>query len=126
MIAIIVAAIHNSELMVKYLVEIGQDVNASSVTGSTPLYQAASNNNVSLVKFLLSKGADVTHRTKEGRTSLYITKNPEIAKMLLEKGADINSVTNVCFSVILTNVRIETLHSCVQQKPGNFKWFISY
>jgi ankyrin repeat protein len=116
MVAIVVAALNNSELMVKYLVEIGQDVNTSSVTGATPLYLAASNSNVSLVKFLLSKGADATHRSKEGHTALHTTKNPEIAKMLLEKGADINSVTNVCFSIVLTNVRIETLHSCVQQK----------
>lgn len=46
--------------VVKFLVEKGVDINATSLDGRTPLHFAASNGNFEVVEVLVTGGADIT------------------------------------------------------------------
>ena len=78
---------------VKYFVEQGSNVNATTLNNSTPLFRAVEINNVEVVKFLVSKGADPLAKDTDGFTPFHVAAvmgNIPIAEFLLTRGADVN------------------------------------
>ena len=55
--------------IVKYLVGIGANVNATNNVGETALIWASAQGNLELVKYLVVKGANVNAKNRDGDTS---------------------------------------------------------
>jgi len=86
---------HSDINVMKYLVENGADVNASTRDGWTPLFEASYDSSIEIVKFLVDCGADPNKKTREGMTPLHhagSNTNIDVMKYLIEKGADINAI----------------------------------
>ena len=83
--------------LVKYLIELGLDVNEIELEGgSTALFEAATHGHVEVMKFLLKKGADIDHQDFDGYTALMwcvISPEPESIDYLLNHKADISLET---------------------------------
>lgn len=80
--------------LVKYLVELGIDVNTKARSGETPLITAVGEHFTDLSLYLLSKGAHPFGRTDDGETALHMAaleNMPEVAEALIARGADINA-----------------------------------
>jgi len=104
----------DEEEQVKYLLEMGADVNATEPSsGNTPLIEASASKLPKIVEMLLAAGADVNVNNKKGNTALMEAINcdwldPEfdkpwdqveaeitnIMEMLLAAGADVNVVND--------------------------------
>lgn len=85
--------------MVKYLVEMGADVDAASgIKGrGTPLIYAASTNQIEVVKYLLENNADINATTKSQNETALIwavaAGSTTVVRILVERGAD-QKITN--------------------------------
>ncbi|KAL6625855.1 ankyrin repeat-containing domain protein [Neocallimastix sp. 'constans'] len=75
-----VNGIIGNENLVKYLVELGADVNKENKFNETPLYCACRKGNEKIVKYLIEHGANVNRG------------NEKIVKYLVEHGADVNKI----------------------------------
>jgi len=53
--------------MVKYLLEIGADIDKKANAGHTPLYSSTLNNKIEVVKYLVENGSDINLRHESGR-----------------------------------------------------------
>ncbi|KAK7433683.1 hypothetical protein VKT23_020630 [Stygiomarasmius scandens] len=81
--------------VVKFLVEVGADVNAVGGRYGTTLQAAALRGHLDVVKFLHEKGADVNAVVGEYGTALQAAAywgHLDVVKFLVEKGADVNAV----------------------------------
>ena len=83
---------------VKYLVELGSDVNAADLTGYTPLHGAAYLGDNEMVNYLVSKGAKIDAKSKAGDTVADMANGPTRfgqphaeTVALLEKLGSVNS-----------------------------------
>jgi hypothetical protein len=88
--ALIMASYKGHLEIVKYLVEIGADVNAKNDEGDTALMGAIYNDRLEIVKYLVEHGADVNAKTENGVTVLMsatYNNNSEMVKFLVEHGA---------------------------------------
>ncbi|XP_022657121.1 serine/threonine-protein phosphatase 6 regulatory ankyrin repeat subunit A-like isoform X3 [Varroa destructor] len=90
-LALIIAARHNREDCLLYLLNCGlYDVNVSDRRGRTPLMHAAMRSSSQTIRALLEQGADVRMRDNRGLGVLhYAFNNPEATRELLESGAPI-------------------------------------
>lgn len=92
---LIVAAHEGDMETVKYLMDIGVNVNTKSKNdGLTALMAATMNSHTKIVGLLLERGADVNVTTEEGYTALMIASNQgdiDIVKLLLNQGADVHA-----------------------------------
>ncbi len=85
--------------IVRYLVEAGADVNATTPdrTGEvTPLRFAITNGDIEMVQYLIDNGADVNKANNQGWTPLMTAVRHgyvDIIDVLLEAGADLNART---------------------------------
>ncbi|XP_065371653.1 protein fem-1 homolog A [Calliphora vicina] len=87
------AAVSNNLPMVKYLLRVGSDINATSDTGSTPVRSACYMTHIEMVKFLAENGADIKKANMNGGTCLINSvQSPELCLFLIRKGCDINAV----------------------------------
>lgn len=80
----------------RFLINKGADVNATTTNHSTTLMLAASDSNSSeVVRILLEKGADVNAANKDGITALANAVrygHKQIVQILIASGADVNSM----------------------------------
>lgn len=88
----------NYENIVKWLMELGADVNGRSIfTCRTPLFAACKTGNKFIVEYLLGHDAEINVKDYKKETPLFgACKNGhvEIVKFLLEHGADVNRKNN--------------------------------
>ena len=99
---------------VKVLINLGANIEAPSVNGSTPLRLAAGRGNILVTKFLLEKGADPNTKCKEAKTPLYDAITREhlgIAELLLHHGANVtlpsvDGETPIHHAIIVGNVKM--------------------
>ncbi len=88
----------DDEIIVKWLVELGADVNWRNLrTCRTPLFAACKMGNKPIVKYLIEHNAKIDVKDYKKETPLFIAcKNGhvEIVKFLLEHGADVNRKNN--------------------------------
>jgi ankyrin repeat protein len=91
----LIRAADNGHLdIVKFLVERGVDVDATTVDGVTPLMYASQNGYTEIMQYLINKGADVNATPYNAVTPLIgavRTGHYEAAKMLLEAGAKVDA-----------------------------------
>ncbi|XP_030370594.1 protein fem-1 homolog C [Scaptodrosophila lebanonensis] len=87
------AAVVSGKLpMVKYLVRIGCDINATSDSGSTPVRSACYMTHIDIVKFLVENGADIKKPNINGGTCLINSvQSVQLCLYLVRKGAEINA-----------------------------------
>ncbi len=91
----LIRAADNGQLeIVKFLIERGVDVDATTVDGVTPLMYASQNGYTEIMEYLISKGADVNATPDNNVTSLIgavRTGHLKAAEMLLEAGAKVDA-----------------------------------
>jgi len=94
--ALLFAAMHDNEEMVKLLLENQANPNLSNYLGMTPLMWAVSNKNFSITKLLLDNGANPNLRTNDGETPLMRAAawSYYIVELLLDNGANPNILNN--------------------------------
>ncbi len=88
------AATAGDVVRVKYLVELGTDINVRDDEGYTPLLTAVKTRYNELTRYLIQAGADVNLADRDGWTPLMYAAwrdSPEIVGMLLAKGAAIEA-----------------------------------
>jgi len=66
------AALQNNTAMIDVLLDAGADINATNLSGFTPLHHAAEGEAIEAIKLLIEKGASLDLKTKQGRTVLEI------------------------------------------------------
>lgn len=87
-----VAAAHGKLDIVKWLVEMGADVNAyGGITGGGPLDEAASNGHYDVVKFLIESGAvlDTSDSVHNPLFAAIYGGHTDVARLLIDSGIDI-------------------------------------
>ena len=92
--ALLFAARHGHEQMVKILLERGARVDVKNRSGSTPLKSAAANGHISIVKLLLKHGADINDTTDHAGNALQTAAgegNLRLVTILVECGANVNA-----------------------------------
>lgn len=78
--------------MVKYLIRIGCDINATSDSGSTPVRSACFMTHVEIVQYLVEAGANIKKPNINGGTCLINSvQSPQLCLYLIKKGADVNA-----------------------------------
>ncbi|XP_054726310.1 protein fem-1 homolog A [Anastrepha obliqua] len=78
--------------MVKYLVRIGCDINATSDSGSTPVRSACFMTHLEIVQYLVEAGADIKKPNMNGGTCLINSvQSVTLCLYLIQKGADVNA-----------------------------------
>lgn len=88
------AAKKNYVDIVKYLIDLGVDVNTTTTYQTTLLMEAAINNAVDVAKFLINAGADLNAKNSANKTALKLAadnNSVKIVKMLIDAGAAINT-----------------------------------
>ena len=91
---------------VKYLIELGADVNARDYNAMTPLHNAAATGNNELILLLVNHGADVTVKNRIGQTVVdmanaphdRVQPYPETIKLLESLGAEKSDVPPPCIA----------------------------
>ena len=85
--------------VVRFLVEIGAEIDHRNINGTTPLMSAAFGAHINITEFLLSKGAKLNSKDKDGETALdrciYAPQdNLKMMEFLVSKGARLGGVAN--------------------------------
>ena len=91
------AAFSEKPEVISLLLDGGADINARSISGSTPLHLAASFQTAEIVALLLDRGADINSRDMDGETPLHLAvrhNTSGVVELLLYRGADINARNN--------------------------------
>ena len=87
------AAVAGSLDAMRFLVELGADVNAQNAFGATALIWSATD--LAKIRYLVERGANVTTATKTGRTAAFVaamsTPSAEIVRFLAARGTDLKA-----------------------------------
>lgn len=87
---LIYAATNGHTEVMRYLLEVGADINAEAPNGTTALMMAVRSGKLDSVELLLAKGADANHRNQQGATALNWAQRGQleaIEKALRKSGA---------------------------------------
>ena len=82
----------NSE-QVKFLLEIGVDINCQNCNGDTAFNKACEQGHIEIAQVLLRKGYDINTKNKNGRTALILsimTNKMIVTEFLVDNGANVN------------------------------------
>ncbi|MCC7260712.1 MAG: ankyrin repeat domain-containing protein [Alphaproteobacteria bacterium] len=96
--ALMRAAYHGYDDVVKYLLNAGADPNLTDIGGATALHLATRQGHAGVAKQLIEFGAEVDAVDGEGWTPLMraaLTEKPELVDLLVKKGADINATNDL-------------------------------
>lgn len=88
---------------VKYLIDLGADVNTvmpdvpanDFYSGNTALISAAANGQTEMIRYLVEQGADINHQSKRGWSPLLVAvdgRQVRAVRTLVELGADVNAL----------------------------------
>jgi hypothetical protein len=83
--------------MVKFLLDMGANVNSLGFDKCTSLHCAAHHDNKDIIELLINKGADLSLKNAWGNTPLHVATQrgcAESAAMLIAKGADLQATSN--------------------------------
>lgn len=119
------AAVVSGKLsMVKYLVRIGCDINATSDSGSTPVRSACYMTHTDIVKFLVENGADIKKPNINGGTCLINSvQSVQLCLYLVRKGADINArdiQDKTALHYAIQEHRLDTTRMLIEQGADPF------
>ena len=87
------AVSNKDEVMVRQMVEKGDDIHALDGAGRSPTLNAAYHGTLNILNYLVEKGGDINFRDRRGRTGLIYAayyNYHSILEFLAEKGADLN------------------------------------
>lgn len=99
-----VAAMCGNNMIVRYLVENGADVNSVDDTGFTVCMYACESGNREVIKYLLECGVDINKEDNNGRTVLSVASSKnycDVVTYLLRMGADVNTKDFLGWSPII-------------------------
>jgi len=88
-----IACKNRNLILVKYLIELGLDINKENDYGETPFFNACESRNLELVKYLIKCGIDISKSNYTLKTPLFYaceSENVDIVKYLIKFGANIN------------------------------------
>ncbi|RYG49429.1 ankyrin repeat domain-containing protein [bacterium] len=85
------AAEEGNEPLVKFLLERGASVAATS-TGATALHYAMLSDEDSVIDLLLDAGADVNATDVDGQTPLFYARSLQASRLLIRRGANLHAV----------------------------------
>lgn len=91
--------------LVKFVLEKGADVNATTGTGDTPLSFACENGHTDVADILLEVGAELEHESEGGRTPLMKAARAGhlcTVQFLISRGADVNRATTTNDHTVLS------------------------
>ncbi|XP_032596317.1 protein fem-1 homolog C isoform X2 [Drosophila grimshawi] len=119
------AAVVSGKLaMVKYLVRVGCDINATSDSGSTPVRSACYMTHTDIVKFLVENGADIKKPNINGGTCLINSvQSVQLCLYLVRKGADINArdiQDKTALHYAIQEHRLDTTRMLIEQGADPF------
>ncbi|EAX89571.1 ankyrin repeat protein, putative [Trichomonas vaginalis G3] len=86
-----------NEMVAKFLIENGANINSVNEKGQTPILYADFNYKINFLKYYISKGAYVNQKDLKGKTLFHYAaegKYHEIIRTLISLGADINAKDN--------------------------------
>lgn len=91
--------------LVRFLLEQGANVNATTATGDTPLSFACENGHTDVADVLLAAGAELEHESEAGRTPLMKAARAGhlcTVQFLISRGADVNRQTTMNDHTVLS------------------------
>lgn len=104
--------------IVRSLIRLGANVNATKSDGTTPLIDAVFLSHIEIIRMLLDNGANIDAKRKDGRTALHIAADRESCakaiRILLQRGANFKLRTTTtgetplgiaCFGNVISSVR---------------------
>ena len=107
--------------IIKYMIELGANVNAKDEYGRTVLMHAATHNNPTIIRMLIEHGIGVNTKDKDGWTALMhatMWNGSELIQALIECGADVNAKDKDGWTALMRAVTrnnsktIQTLIKC--------------
>ena len=114
--ALMYAIRNNNVELLKWLIELQFDIEATDYSDSTPLIIAAERGATDCVRGLLEAGADASRRVDYDRTAIESAKNLEIIKMLVDAGEDLNDINHEMQQILLGFSNDENISNISQEQ----------
>lgn len=121
--------IANNIEIIKYLLEIGANINCQDENGRTPLIKACMYNNFEIAKLLIFKGANIDLKNNNNARALHYAcyyGSSELIKYLIEHGANLYGTINLSsFESWLDDTTQYTVEDLIRKRKDNFDFTIN-